>query len=271
MHLKKYWNLAKAHSPLYYLPCWAGLYDTVGNNVTSDYAWLDGRFDFNLTSYYGFNSILQRCTYFYPGGAGLYDWYCNNQSLQIGYNSNSYDVAYCFVCNKPATRVYDITVVVSSDTGSRTSNTLWFSIEGSIENVTEAETWTEWFSRTEFNTNGATVQWTETLTNVGPVQKIIILLQNSNKFEMASVTVDGESYTNTGGIQLDYNGGMILCICLFLCLFCFCFYYSYYVLFCFAFANIYFALLFVFFLCTRKQNEKKKDKKRFLLCILSQC
>ena len=212
--IQSYRNIASANN-LYQQPCWLGLFDTTGNNLGWDWLDPDTSYSFNLSSTqtaYDFNAVDQRCAYFFPGNAEINDWYCYKYD-QITNGSTNFDVASCFVCNKPSKRNYTIRVGtgLASDTAGTEGN-MWFRIQGSIENVTESERWTEWFSVVGFTDDLTVYRFTRELTNVGNITKLIILNQQSDGLLLYALAADGSvlDYINSvaGGIWIDYDNGM---------------------------------------------------------------
>ena len=188
---------------------WNGLYDSVGVDNAGDYDWIGTSYSLNLSSTdYDFNSDEQDCCYFFPGRRAVYDWYCNDDSREIGDGTNTWTACYTFICNKPKYRNYTITLDLNDNIWSGTGDTIWFRIKGSIVNVTEDEKWTDWFTRNGFNDRNRSYTWNVNLTNVGPAQSIIVLTHDDDGIWVDWVEVDEQRVTLASTINIRYYPGM---------------------------------------------------------------
>ena len=138
-----------------------------------------------------------------------HDWFCYYESL---YSGNT--ACPCFVCNTPSTRIYSISITLTTDSDSTTSGNIWFKIQGSIEGTTNNDdTWTDWFSHNKFDDSsvnpGDTVTFDVTLNNVGPPINIIILSQQDDNIIIDTVQVNGEGIRITNGLEIVYDYGML--------------------------------------------------------------
>lgn len=87
---------------------------------------------------------------------------------------------------------------------SSTEENVFFKIQG------DSNQWTEWFFNDDFGTDYQTTTWEVSLTDVGTAKQILILMQNTDGFDITEIEVDGDAYTLSGtdDASLDYPYGI---------------------------------------------------------------
>lgn len=209
-----YKQLARDHIG-YATPCWIGSIQTIeNNNSINSWKWQDGS-SFNISSkYYYFNNVEQRCGYWYPYQFTnksrtdyINDWYCNDESATVW----GWVTSYCWVCDKPDVWQYEISLKLGSSTSSTSNGDIYFRIKGSIENVTENETWTEWFIYDDgFTISGDILyNWNQTLKYVGDPTEIIVLTKSIDDLSVTQIGVDDRMMQDFGELNIVYSGGKL--------------------------------------------------------------
>ena len=201
-------TLASNHNLYHTTAMWNGLRDSGGENNINDYIWVGTNYTLNLTSSYYSLRPSRDCGCFVPNRSEIYDWHCNDSSSNLKNGPNTYTVCDAFICNKPETRNYTITIDLNEASHSQTDATIWFRIKGMIEDVEELDMWTDWFTKNDFNQPGDNYTWNVSLINVGPPISIIILTDHFDGIYVDSVAVDDQSITLDTFINIRYIPGM---------------------------------------------------------------
>ena len=194
------------------VPCWIGCYQIDGTSTqANNFRWQEKDASFNLSrKHYNFNNVSHPCCYYYPfnSDARVGDWFCDNEAKLIGHNNIGYEVAYCWLCNKPERLNYTISIKTGPNSNAGTSDYVYFRIQGNIQNTTDDnDTWTEWFTLNQLTDSDTTYIREKELKYVGTAEKMIILLQSSDGIQLRTIEVDEKSYTSSSGIWLDYDDG----------------------------------------------------------------
>ena len=104
------------------------------------------------------------------------------------------------------TRDYTFTLSVYNNVNSGSTDEIWFRLQGSIKNVTNNETWTEWFTHGGFTQISTSYIFTKSLTNVGDAQKMILLSTGTDELNVGSIAVDDDDpFDFSSYIQLNYD------------------------------------------------------------------
>ena len=109
-----------------------------------------------------------------------------------------------FASSARSQRCYNFSLTVSTELRHRTTNPMWFSINGT------STSYSEWFSISSFPEEGATYEWKQDLNDVGSPTEIVVLSLTEEKdiFGFTSIGVNGIISYFSAVVTLDAYAGV---------------------------------------------------------------